>query len=125
MPCMGDEDRTQFATTQHLDMAPELRKALRKPHTLHQVGGPGAPRDILLSADRTVIGRSREADVAVDSPRVSRSHAVIEKTPEGFTCRDLDSANGTFVQGVRVSAAALRDLDVVQLGDAVFEYRVG
>lgn len=108
-----------------VQLTPEQRKALRDPHTLHLVSGPGAPRSFPLIGERLTIGRADTADIPIDSQQLSRSHAVLEKTAEGYTCRDLDSANGTFVQGVKVASAVLRDRDTVQLGDVVFEYRAG
>jgi pSer/pThr/pTyr-binding forkhead associated (FHA) protein len=112
-------------TTLVVQLTPEELRALRDPYSLRQVSGPGAPRMILLIGDRLTIGRSESADIPIDSQQLSRSHAVLEKTPEGYTCRDLDSANGTFVQRVKVARAVLRDRDTLQLGDVVFEYRAG
>jgi pSer/pThr/pTyr-binding forkhead associated (FHA) protein len=109
-------------TTQVVQLTPEQRKALREPHLLRQVSGPGAPRTFPLTGDRVTIGRSESADITVDSQQLSRTHAVLEKTAEGYTCRDLGSANGTWVEGVKVVSAVLRDDDTVQLGDVVFEY---
>jgi len=109
-------------TTQVVQLTPEQRKALREPHLLRQVSGPGSPRSFPLTRDRMTIGRSESAEISIASQQLSRTHAVLEKTPEGYTCRDLGSANGTWVQGVKVASAVLRDDDTVQLGDVVFEY---
>ncbi len=54
------------------------------------------------------IGRNPDCDLVVDSPLVSRYHAELEISGEGAVLRDLDSANGTFVGGRRVSQARLR-----------------
>ena len=54
------------------------------------------------------IGRNPDCDLVVDSPLVSRYHAELEISGEGAVLRDLDSANGTFVGGQRVSQARLR-----------------
>jgi len=109
-------------TTQVVQLTPEQRRALREPHLLRQVSGPGSPRSFPLTRDRMTIGRSESAEISIASQQLSRTHAVLEKTPEGYTCRDLGSANGTWVQGVKVASAVLRDDDTVQLGDVVFEY---
>lgn len=117
-------DDEQFdPTTLAMDLTPEMHRALRSPHLLRQVAGPGAPREKRLVSERVVVGRAADADITVDSKKVSRHHAAIERTAEGFTCRDLDSSNGTWVERVRVASASLRDGDTIQLGDAVFEYR--
>jgi uncharacterized protein (DUF983 family) len=49
-----------------------------------------------------VVGRSRECDIVLVDPTVSSRHVRIERTVEGLDLIDLDSANGTFVQGERV-----------------------
>jgi len=119
---MADEENDPDLTVLQTALTPEMRKALRAAHLLRLVSGPGAPRDVRLITERVVVGRAIDADITIVSPRVSRHHAAFEKTAEGFTCRDLDSANGTWVAGVEVASAALRDGDTVQLGDALFEY---
>jgi len=54
------------------------------------------------------IGRNPDCDLVLDSPLVSRYHAELEFNGEAAHLRDLDSANGTFVGGRRVSQAQLR-----------------
>ncbi|MBX3167619.1 MAG: ATP-binding cassette domain-containing protein [Candidatus Eremiobacteraeota bacterium] len=54
------------------------------------------------------IGRNPDCDLVLDSPLVSRYHAELELNGSGAWLRDLDSANGTFVGGQRVSQAQLR-----------------
>ncbi|MBN9419101.1 hypothetical protein ABS71_05240 [bacterium SCN 62-11] len=54
------------------------------------------------------IGRNQDCDLVLDSPLVSRYHAELEVGAEGAWLRDLESANGTFVGGRRVSQAQLR-----------------
>jgi len=60
---------------------------------------------------RAVLGRDPACDVVLDDASVSRRHAVLETAGSRFTLRDLSSANGTFVDGVRVgkSVALSRD----------------
>lgn len=51
----------------------------------------------------TIIGRSNESDVQIDDRQVSRRHAEIKRTIEGYTIRDLGSKNGTFLNGEAIS----------------------
>ena len=44
-----------------------------------------------------IFGRGPDNDVDVDDDAVSRRHAVIMASPDGYVLRDLDSANGTYV----------------------------
>jgi predicted component of type VI protein secretion system len=64
-----------------------------------------------------LVGRSPGSDIYVDNPGVSREHCRFERTPEGgYRVVDLESANGTFVNGERVQTSAVRSNDVVQFG---------
>ena len=61
---------------------------------------------------QAVIGRGESADVSLSDPGISRRHARISSSPEGWVLSDLQSANGTFVNGRRVSEPLLlRDGD--------------
>jgi len=63
------------------------------------------------------LGRSEDNDVVLDNPTVSRHHAVITKTNEGFLILDNNSSNGTFINGIRVQGEArLKQNDILKLG---------
>jgi transcriptional regulator with GAF, ATPase, and Fis domain len=81
-----------------------------------------APAFRAIPLDRPVrLGRAPEGGVAVDDGHMSREHAEIALTPQGFAVRDLGSRNGTFVDGValgqsvRTSASA----PVVRMGQTL------
>jgi pSer/pThr/pTyr-binding forkhead associated (FHA) protein len=76
-----------------------------------------------LRAGTTHVGRSFAADVRLDDQSVSRRHAIIHQRPGGSRILDDRSANGTFVNGRRVTEAELADGDVVVLGRVVLTYR--
>jgi hypothetical protein len=65
---------------------------------------------------RTLIGRSEDNDVCLPSPYLSRHHAVIVGTPQGYYLVDLNSVNGVLVNGQRIERSALCDEDVLGLG---------
>jgi len=67
--------------------------------------------------DRTVLGRSREADVVLADPSVSRAHAVIARDGETWTVADQGSTAGLTVNGRAVSEATLREGDILRLGN--------
>ena len=65
---------------------------------------------------RTLIGRSEHNDACLPSPYLSRHHAVIVGTPEGYYVVDLNSVNGLQVNGVLVERAVLCDQDLLTVG---------
>jgi hypothetical protein len=83
----------------------------------------GGGRRNVLSGSRVVVGRSREADLVLEDPNVSRRHAELRREDGGWQIVDLGSTNGIKVNGRRVSEAALRPGDQVTIGvtDLTFE----
>ena len=79
-------------------------------------GEPEKTFRILAGAVRT-IGRATGADFIVDAPLVSRVHCRLTALPSGeLEVRDLNSTNGTFVNGDRVENAVLESGDRLQVG---------
>ena len=79
-------------------------------------GEPEQTFRILPGGIRTV-GRAVGADFIVDAPLVSRVHCRLTALPEGdLEVRDLNSTNGTFVNGERVENAVLSSGDRLQVG---------
>lgn len=65
---------------------------------------------------RCVLGSAPHCDVIVNDPTVSRVHAEIEPRAEGVWVRDLNSRNGTFVEGVRVESACVLHGFTIRVG---------
>ncbi len=84
--------------------------------------GNKASYEVELRQAVTVIGRGAGADVRLTDPGVSRRHAEIRLTDTGPMLNDLQSTNGTKLNGVSVTAAALADGDEVRLGETVLIY---
>ena len=79
-------------------------------------GEPEKTFRILSGAIRT-IGRATGADFIVDAPLVSRVHCRLTALPGGdLEVRDLNSTNGTFVNGERIENAVLASGDRIQVG---------
>jgi Protein of unknown function (DUF3662)/FHA domain len=84
----------------------------------------GGGRRNVLSGSRVVLGRSREADIVLQDPNVSRRHAEVRKDDGGgWQIVDLGSTNGIKVNGRRVDNQPLRPGDQVTIGttDLTFE----
>ena len=75
--------------------------------------------------DRPVLtlGRSKECDIPVDDPSVSRRHAEIRRETGGFAVVDLGSTNGTRVNGAKISRAELEDGDRVTIGQTELRFQ--
>ncbi len=67
-----------------------------------------------------LIGRQTDCHVQIDDPFVSSRHARIEQKAQSFVLKDLRSTNGTFVNGLRVNEAPLKDNDSIQVGKTHF-----
>lgn len=68
--------------------------------------------------ERMVIGRRADADIRVNEPTMSGMHAEIVPSEEGLRIRDLDSLNGTQLNGVRIVESLLQPGDQIQIGRA-------
>jgi pSer/pThr/pTyr-binding forkhead associated (FHA) protein len=82
----------------------------------------GEERAYALSGDRVAIGRDAGNDIVVPEARVSRRHASLTWDGTAWALADLDSANGTLVNGSRVERVILKPGDLVRVGDAVLRY---
>jgi pSer/pThr/pTyr-binding forkhead associated (FHA) protein len=81
--------------------------------------------EIVLPADGLRIGRMPDNDLVVANPKVSRHHAVIVPTPDGFVMRDLGGPNGTYVADVRISDShLLHHGDLVRVGDRSWTFEL-
>lgn len=78
--------------------------------------GPNAGSKFFLDSDVTQVGRHPESDIFLDDITVSRRHAEIRRTANGFSLHDVGSLNGTYVNRERVEGADLRPGDEVQVG---------
>lgn len=89
----------------------------------------GAPNfaagDIQLGAGRLRLGRAPESHVVLNDREVSKHHAEVEWTEEGWVVRDLGSSNGTYVNGEAVEVCLLQGGDVVELGTCRYRLVVG
>lgn len=62
-------------------------------------------RVVLVSHNRALVGRSPDADVVIDFPEVSRTHALIYRHDGQAYASDLGSSNGTWIDGIRIGSA--------------------
>jgi hypothetical protein len=88
---------------------------------------PALEIEVMLprSCEAVTVGRSRDCDVVVGEETVSRFHAELRHSKSGaWTVRDLDSLNGTWLNGLRVREARVGRGDVLCLGGLRMELRL-
>jgi pSer/pThr/pTyr-binding forkhead associated (FHA) protein len=78
-----------------------------------------------LAGRRVNIGRTRDNDLRIVDPTVSRLHAMLTVRDGDAMLVDANSRNGIFVNGIQVRYARLDDGDLVTFGTVRFRYRVG
>jgi FHA domain-containing protein/type III secretion system (T3SS) inner membrane Yop/YscD-like protein len=116
-PSAGDFGHTMVYSP---DRAPQrLEPELDRRQALLVTEGRRHP----LSGDRILVGRSRECDVVVSDPNVSRRHIELRRGQHGWAAVDLGSTNGMKVNGRRVGHAELDPGDRITIGvtDLTFE----
>lgn len=73
-------------------------------------------REVPLTKERTTIGRKPHNDIQIDNLAISGEHAVIIHQPQGDTLEDLDSTNGTQVNGQPIKRHLLQHGNAIHLG---------
>ena len=95
------------------------------PQVMLEVNGRRRP----VNPPGVVLGRGTDADIQINDPGVSRRHAEIRLMPEGpggirVVLVDLDSTNGTLVNGRRATEAELTDGSTVRIGNTTMTLRL-
>jgi pSer/pThr/pTyr-binding forkhead associated (FHA) protein len=74
-----------------------------------------------LEGDEVIIGRGEDNGIVFNVAEVSRTHAVLSRSEEGYMIKDLGSTNGTFVDKKKVGGKyLLKPGDTIMLGDAIY-----
>jgi transcriptional regulator with GAF, ATPase, and Fis domain len=80
------------------------------------INGPKKGTTFPLTCDEVTMGRESANVISLNHPSVSRRHCMIRRQGDEFKIRDLDSFNGTFVNGIPVKGQALSHSDQLRLG---------
>jgi len=81
-------------------------------------------REVPLTAEPITVGRDPKNDIVLDDRRVSRRHAEVRLRLGRYTLYDLQSTNGTFVNGRRIAEMVLSDDDRITIGGAELVVRL-
>ncbi len=79
---------------------------------------------VTIERDEIVIGRQEGVAVSLNDERVSRRHARVRRDGDEFVLEDLDSSNGTYVDGVPIVECVLRTGDWIQVGRNLFRFEL-
>lgn len=86
--------------------------------------GPSKGRAYYLIGKRIVIGRGENADIQIVDVKISREHAELSFSDNGYTITDIGAQNGIIVNDTRVKQKKLADAEKVVIGQTVFKYNI-
>ncbi len=101
---------------------PEIRSPKARIR-LWSVGG--REEEVQVEGGLMTIGRARDNDLVLEDGRVSRHHARLQSRAGSLVLTDLDSTNGTVVNGSRIREVVLGDGDRIEIGDSVLVVEAG
>ena len=105
-------ERTQFLSGMH-----------RRRVSYLEVNAPGRPRlNFKLGEEKTVLGRTPENDIELAYTNISRHHASITLNGEDYVIEDMNSTNGSYLNGVKIARCTLRPNDLIQIGEVRIFY---
>ncbi|NRF67162.1 GGDEF domain-containing protein [Aquincola sp. S2] len=120
---MGTEDTTVIMKTGDHSLVLSLGPSAQRRSCLIVYSGAETGKRYVLDGRATTIGRLADMGVFIDHPSVSRRHAELELAGDVMMIRDLGSANGTWVNDIRLPAPqALKDGDLIRLGKVFLKY---
>lgn len=79
-------------------------------------------KEVQLTKDRTTLGRRPYNDIVIDNLAVSGEHAVLQMTGNEVHLEDLNSTNGTYINGKAVKKQLLQNNDTVEIGKYKIKY---
>jgi pSer/pThr/pTyr-binding forkhead associated (FHA) protein len=90
--------------------------------TLTIQNGCFAGLEIPLKKTKTLLGRDLGCDICLDDSLVSSEHAVVVKSDSGYIIEDLNSRNGTYVNGDSVQRRELRNGERISIGNFIIRF---
>ena len=115
---MGSQDETTLSFS-NMGALPAVDAEQESVATLVVMCGDQVGRRYLIQ-DRAIIGRTAQATVYIPDPQISRSHAEIVRDGSGtYIIVDMESRNGTLVNGLQIRSHQLSLGDQIQIGSSV------
>ncbi|MEO5969475.1 MAG: FHA domain-containing protein [Bdellovibrionia bacterium] len=79
--------------------------------------------DYSITKDETSIGRGKDCDIVLNDKKSSRKNSVIRKAGLNFLIKDLNSSNGTYVNGAKIQDHELSGDDYIKIGEVRFQFK--
>jgi pSer/pThr/pTyr-binding forkhead associated (FHA) protein len=123
-----DQDDDFLAEKKLVNTCPVSRKAIFKQARvrvgayLDIVGIDGERNGVELGRSQVYIGRDPECEVHIPTTTISRQHVRIFCRGEEYHVEDLDSTNGTYINGVKIKRCILRNNDQITVGDITITF---
>jgi transcriptional regulator with GAF, ATPase, and Fis domain len=111
------EPQTQLLEIEETKDVVSLRKC-----QLRVLSGPDEKKKFDLNRKSTRIGKKEDNDVMLMDNTVSRHHVEIEQTADSYLLKDMNSTNGTYINGLKVKEAYLSPGDVIKIGSSEIEF---
>ena len=105
-------------TTDDLKIPDNIRASLKV------LSGANEGQSFPISRSCMTVGRGDQADIVIDDESLSRRHLEVSYRNLEFRLKDLDSSNGTFLNGSEVKEYALRNGDKIMAGETVLLFGV-
>jgi len=94
------------------------------PTRLNVIDGPLLGKELALDRRELTIGRAPNSDLVIDDEFASSAHARLTNSGDGWVITDLNSTNGTFVDGTRIGTPLVVNPGMqIRVGKTVFELR--
>ncbi|TXI15510.1 MAG: FHA domain-containing protein [Roseateles sp.] len=82
-------------------------------------------KEVQITKDKTTLGRRPYNDIVIDNLAVSGEHAVLQMVGADVFIEDLNSTNGTYINGKAIKKQLLADGDVVEIGKYKIKFQLG
>ena len=115
---VSNASEKQLSRTMELPLTAVLEDIPLNSRSFIEVQCPGLkPFKLPLAKSEVIIGRDAGCHIQLPLTNVSRTHSKLSGNGEEYRVDDLNSTNGTYVNGVKVSGCILRNNDLIRIGE--------
>lgn len=121
----SDKEKTEVLLGDQETLNKEIQKAKEHDACFIMIRGAHQGQRYFMTQREMYIGRDPSADISIPDPSISRKHALVTKVGEQIEITDAGSANGTVINGKKLSAGTTVQLakeDMVKLGNTILKF---